>query len=345
MLVELLATVLIIVLALSGCGVWSFVVPALMRPLLNMILLWRLCRWRPRVRFRGSYLREIMGYGRFIVGTDLADMGLRYADFILIGHLLGADALGIYSFAYFSAVAISGYVQELSAFVVLPMVASLRNNQKAFERWGSQFLRAVSLLVFPVLAGQFVVGRDYMLALYGDRWIEAIPPFRILLLLGLMAALARPAVPMLRAAGKPQLPFRVTLITLPILAATLYFTVPFGVRAAAVTVAIVLGSSRVITLLVGVKALGLSLRRILREGIPSALAALFFVVIILTFDPFLVRAVSSPVLRLMIEVPVGALLYFAFLALFFRETLLWGAQRVFSMLPRGVRRRFEGIAR
>ncbi len=333
MLLDLVSTLITVSLALSGYGVWSFVVPALVRPLANTFLLWRLCRWRPRIRIHKGHLGEIVGYGRFVVGTDLADMGLRYADFILIGHLLGAEALGIYSFAYFSAVAISGYVQELSGFVVLPMVASIRENQKELEKWGSQFLRAVSLLVFPVLAGQFVVGRDYILSLYGDRWADAIVPFRILLLLGLLAALARPAVPMLRAAGKPELPFRVTLITLPILAGALLFTVSSGVQAAAYTVAIVLGSSRLITLLLGLRALGLSIRRVLREGVPSALAALFFVVVILAFDPILIRHVSSPVIRLMIEVPMGALLYFLFLAVFFRETLNWGTRRVLSMLP------------
>ncbi len=344
-LLDLFSTVLTVVLALSGCGVWSFVVPALVRPLLGTVLFWRLLAWRPRMKIRWHQMREIVGYGKFVMGNDLVDMGLQYADFLLIGHFLGADALGIYSFAYFSAVALSGYVQELSGFVVFPVVASLRRNRRELERWGTQFLRAISLLVFPVLAGQFVVGRDYILSLYGDRWAEAITPFRILLLLGLLTALARPAVPMLRAAGRPNLPFRVTIVTLPILAGALYFAVPRGVAVAATTVAVVLGSSRVITLLFGIKALGLSVRRVLKEGIPSALAALSFVVILFSLDPLLLRTISIPVVRLIIVVPLGAAIFFLFLALFFRETLKWGTGTVLSMMPGRLRKVPGGAGR
>ena len=328
-----------IILALSGFGVWSFVVPALVKPLVAAALLWRICSWRPAMRFHTNCFHEMVRYGRFIVGSDLAGMGLHYADFILIGHLLGARALGIYSFAYYSAVALSGYVQELSAFVAFPVVASLREKKVELERWGSRFMRAISLLVFPVLAGQFVVGRDYILTLYGERWSEAITPFRILILLGLFTALGRPAVPILRAAGKPHLYFRATLVALPILVGALILAVSDGVRTTAITVAIILGSFRLVTLLLALKTLGLPVRGVMNEGLPSALAALFFAVILMAIDPFLVRSISTPLARLAIEVPLGALLYFLFLALFFRSTLTWGTERVVSMLPKRVRSR------
>lgn len=344
-LLDLVNSAITVTLALSGFGVWSFVVPVLVRPVVAMAIIWRLCPWRPSLHFHPEQVREMIGYGRYVVGGDIAEIGLRYADFILIGHLLGAKVLGIYSFAYFSAVTLANYVNELSGFVAFPVIANLRDNREALERWGSQFLRAVSLLVFPVLAGQFVVGRDYILSLYGDRWVEAITPFRILILLGLLSALARPAVPMLRAAGKPQIPFRVTLVTLPILAGSLYFAVHRGIETAAVTVAVILGSSRLVTLFLGLKALGLPVRRVLREGVPSALAALFFTVILLGIDPPLARSVETPAVRLLVEVPLGATLYFLFLGLFFRDTLAWGARRVVSMLPAPLRSRLPGWAR
>ncbi len=329
----LASSLITVALALSGFGVWSFVVPALIRPLAGTVIFWKLSPWRPRLRFHDPHLREIISYGRFVVGTDLVEMALRYADFLLIGHLLGAAALGVYSFAYFSAVALSGYVEELCRFVAFPVVASLRADREELENWGRQFLRALSLLVFPVLAGQLVVARDYILVLYGERWAEAIGPFRILLLLGLFTAFARPAVPMLRAAGRPELPFRITLVTLPLLVALLWFTVPGGVEAAALTVGLVLGASRVGMLLLAMKTLGLSLRRVLREGLPSATAAAVFCVILVAADRSIVRVAASPLLRLLFEVPVGAAIYFAVLALFFPATLRWGAERVASLLP------------
>ena len=75
------------------------------RPLASMVLIWRLCPWRPSVGFLTAQFREMVGYGRFIVGADLADMGLRYADFILIGHLLGAGPVTTLPLLWFASAA------------------------------------------------------------------------------------------------------------------------------------------------------------------------------------------------------------------------------------------------
>ncbi len=333
LVLDLFSTLFTVTLALSGMGVWSFVYPALAKPLLSAVFYWRLCSWRPRLQWSASHLRDIISYGRYIAGSDLVEMALRYADFMLIGYLLGARELGIYSFAYFSAVAIAGYIEELSRSVAYPILATIRSEGDGLQEWGNRFIRALALLVFPALAGQWLVAHDYLVGIYGERWIESVAPFRLLIALGLVTALSRPAVSMLRAAGRPDIPFRVSLVTLPMLAGSLYFCVPRGIVPTAAAVTLVLGASRCLIFALGVRTLHLSASELVRAIRPPLFASLFFCASLILMRPLLESLVPGILARLIVQVCLGSLLYFLFLSIFYRDTFTWGLRQMVAMIP------------
>ena len=96
----LLATVTGIGSALAGAGAWSLVHQILMGNLMTTILVWHAHKWRPKLLFRWTAFKSVMGYSLNLTGFNILNYLSRNADNLLIGRYLGAQALGYYDSAY-----------------------------------------------------------------------------------------------------------------------------------------------------------------------------------------------------------------------------------------------------
>ena len=96
----LVGSVAAIVLALAGAGVWSLVAQTLVAAACTSAMMFALSGWRPRWRVNLSSLGELSSFSRFIVGSRTLISLQQNLDYLLIGKLIGAQALGIYSIAF-----------------------------------------------------------------------------------------------------------------------------------------------------------------------------------------------------------------------------------------------------
>ena len=96
----IIGCVVAILLAIAGAGVWSLVAQTLVAAGCSCAVMYILSGWRPHLRFDLSILKDLGSYSRFIVGSRGLLSVQQNMDYLLIGKLIGAHALGIYSIAF-----------------------------------------------------------------------------------------------------------------------------------------------------------------------------------------------------------------------------------------------------
>jgi O-antigen/teichoic acid export membrane protein len=175
--------------ASAGWGAWAIVGQQLALGATSTLLLWRVCPWRPSLRFSRESLRDLGGFSANVFGHRVLYYLHRNADNLLIGRFLGAAALGTYALAYnvmllpFSRIA--GPVQD----VLFPAFSKLQDEPVRIAELWIRATRVIGAISVPALTGLVVVAPDLVQVVLGPRWAGMVPVLRILAWVGLLQSL------------------------------------------------------------------------------------------------------------------------------------------------------------
>jgi PST family polysaccharide transporter len=316
--VDLVGPVVSVLLALLGAGVWSLVVPYPLRAAVDAWLNWRLHPWRPgRATLRGA--REILAYGGSVLGSRGSEYGVAQLDSVLAGRFFGAAALGLYDFAYNSAMAPVRILGDLVSRVGFPVMAKEMGEREGDVRALHDATRWAFLFALPLTIGQTFLAREWVLTLYGARWEGAVPLFRILVLGTLPVVLARPAVLWMRAAGRPEVPFRVSIAALPLFAGILVLCRPLGLASFAGAVAAFLALLNLALVRTALRLSGVGVSEWARSLSPGLIPCCILLGVLLLLGTLTQNALPAPLPRLLLLVPAGGLAWTAALFAFSRR--------------------------
>ncbi|MFN8060122.1 MAG: lipopolysaccharide biosynthesis protein [Vicinamibacterales bacterium] len=142
---------------------------------------WRLMvtRWRPTLSFDRAAFAELFSFGAAVQTRRLLEYAAQNLDTLIVGRLLGLEALGYYDKAFSSANRLPLLILA-GPTIVFRVFAVIQDDAPRFRRAFRKVILSVSLLVFPVLTGLAVVASDLFVVLYGAQWTAAVPAFRVL---------------------------------------------------------------------------------------------------------------------------------------------------------------------
>jgi lipopolysaccharide exporter len=171
----LVSGVVVVLLALAGWGAlalaWSWVAGQLATTLL--LLTYRSARFRPG--WSRTEARRLLAFGLPLAGANLLAFLVLSVDYIIVGRVLGAEALGIYMLAF----NISGWPINVFGAVItnvsLPGFSRLRLEGVAMSEQFVRALRLVASVVLPVCLIIAALARPAVTAIYGAR---SRPPLR-----------------------------------------------------------------------------------------------------------------------------------------------------------------------
>ena len=193
-----------LVLAFTGFGVWALVAQHIVKSLSDVVVLWTLSDWRPRMHFSRSAARDLLG---FSASASLAGFGTfvnNRSDALLIGLFFGPTAVGLYRLAgRFVDMVIDLTVRALQA-VSLPELSRLQDDPKRFAERSVKIINSSALFALPAF-GLLAGASDALIDLVGEEWAPAATPLKILCVVGAVRALTMFMGPMLSAIGRPQI--------------------------------------------------------------------------------------------------------------------------------------------
>ena len=206
---SLIASVVVLVLAYRGFGVWSLVWREIIRQSLATLLVWPLTSYRPRLRFNMRIARELLDYGRHIVSSQVLVFLITNVDNAFVGRYAGGAALGQYQWAYNLSNRPATLITRTVSQVMFPTFAKLaegdREKMRAVRaRYYLTTIRYVAWVMAPITIATILFARDFIMDLYGVVWAPAIVPLQLLAVYGFLRAIAANMGSVFRAMGKPQ---------------------------------------------------------------------------------------------------------------------------------------------
>ena len=167
-----------ITLAAGGSGPWSLVLGYLAGTATWSAALWLLVDWRPSPRAPRAPLPPLMRFGGALTGVSFIGVVMSYADNFFVGRVLGTAALGLYTLGYRLPEMLVVEVAAAAGLVMFPAFALLEG--AALRRALIATSRYSMLIMLPLAVALFTLAHPLVLALFGPRWLGAVPVVRIL---------------------------------------------------------------------------------------------------------------------------------------------------------------------
>ena len=221
-----------IALAASGAGPWAIVWGYVAGGAVCTVVAWALAGYRPGMRSlrppSGPTARRLLGYGGPAAAQVLLAALIFDVDYLIVGRVLGAQALGTYTLAFrLPQVAIIGVFGVLSA-VAFPMFSRARDDPMQLKRGYLTSVRLQSAYGLAAGIGLFMVAPMLVPVAFGPRWSAAIVPLEALALYASARSLGAGAVDVYKGIGRPGIGMVVALVRLALLVPALALAARHG---------------------------------------------------------------------------------------------------------------------
>ncbi|GAB2955583.1 hypothetical protein GCM10027048_21770 [Hymenobacter coalescens] len=168
-----------IVLAWRGYGVWSLVGAQLAQATVLTVLAYAATRHPARLLFHWPTYRPLVHYGGWSSVISFCEYMTGELDKLSISRLWGAAAVGLYSRAW---MLIGLPIYTLSSSVARVALPSFSQVQHDRPRLRAAYLRSLVLIgsvIPPICLGAAAAAPEVVRVMLGDKWLEAVPVFRL----------------------------------------------------------------------------------------------------------------------------------------------------------------------
>ncbi len=191
-----------ILLAFVLRNVWVLVWSSLAGAAFGVILSYAMQSYRPRPNWNTAQARELFGYGKWLLGNSILTYLAMKADKAILGYILGAASLGLFTMAE----RISHLIAEVSTMtnsVMMPAYAKVQNNRKKLGRGFLKVYECTFSLIGPMTLGLIIVAPPLVRTVLGHDWEMAIRPLQILSLWAFLIGVVTLSAPVFLGTGHP----------------------------------------------------------------------------------------------------------------------------------------------
>jgi O-antigen/teichoic acid export membrane protein len=319
---DALSTSVAIGLAFAGYGVWSLVIASLAGASVNSLVLFGMGvrHWPVRFTFRPSAIKEHLRFGVYQLGNVNLGYLASNIDTLLIGRLLGAEALGIYSVALRFTQIPRSYINPVISRVAFPVFAQQKDRKGTLAESLLQLQKSLSYVNLPLIGGMLLVSPVLVPVLYGEKWQSAVPLVQVLCILALLNGIGGPTQIIRTALGHVRFNFHWTWMSGVVYALAIWLAADGGLMAMVVARTAVGVLSWIGLIWITLNFIESSPLRFLATLRYPALATL--VMSGAVWVAMLLSARLPDILRLCIVVSAGAVVYLGTAALLDRDFLL-----------------------
>jgi lipopolysaccharide exporter len=267
--------VLAIVLALTGFGVWALAIAQVVAQCVSSAVAWSLVDYRPGRdlwRINRQTLSELLRFGLPTAVNGLLSNLVLNVDYVIVGRVLGATQLGLYTLAFRVPEMLIVAVFQIVSTVAFPAYSQVR---KKLERVRRAYLRVVRLQSsYGLLMGGLlcVLAPLVVTEVFGSEWESSIRAMQALAVYAAFRSLGMGVTDLLKGIGRPNLAMLTTLARFLIVSIALLAVASMGITAVAVTQAATAMVLMVLVQVVAARSLGLRARDLVLSYLPGVLA-------------------------------------------------------------------------
>ncbi|MGD1892405.1 MAG: lipopolysaccharide biosynthesis protein [Cyclobacteriaceae bacterium] len=233
--------ILSLILAFAGAGVWALVFNAVASLIIAMPLYFRATAWKPKLIWEREAFNDIFGFGLYTTGTNFFNNLINKLDYLLIGKLVSASALGAYTLAFILTDIVKNELMNIMNRVMYPVYGTLQDDIASLKKYYVNIVKYNSLVVYPIMILWIIEGEPILLTVFGEKWMEAVIPLKLLAGSVLFHMMVNSNTTLIRGMGKAQLEMKIQfwkalLLYAPLLTSGIYF---YGISGAAMAFLII----------------------------------------------------------------------------------------------------------
>jgi O-antigen/teichoic acid export membrane protein len=169
-----------VVAGLLGAGFWALIVQQIVFFTCRCLLTSIFSPFRPRLTFDLSKIKSHIAFGRDVIGAAVVAQLVGSLDNLVIGHVLGSSAVGIYAMAMqfirLPTMVVTGPLQ----FVLFSHLATIKDDLPAIRRTFLLVTRVLGIVIFPSLGMVAAAHSSFFNILLSEKWSESSTIFMIL---------------------------------------------------------------------------------------------------------------------------------------------------------------------
>jgi O-antigen/teichoic acid export membrane protein len=159
---------------------WSLVGGLVGRFAVHAAMVWAADPHIPIGLPRLAAARDLGGFALSVLGGRVVTIASGNADFLLVGRILGATALGYYSMAWDLLRFVPDRLHRVIGRVALPAFCRLRDDNGELGNAYCGLTHSLARLVLPLAGGIAVAAPVLVTTIYGRQWLPAASPMRLL---------------------------------------------------------------------------------------------------------------------------------------------------------------------
>ncbi len=314
---DLSSSLISVICALNGLGVWSLVIGAIASEVLRTLFFWSQYRpwvWLRPQRWDPVIIKSLLHFGAPTMGGGVLRSVQTQLDTWITSRFFGTTVVGFYDKAYNLTGRLSNMLTNtIFGNVLFPSYARLQNEP---ERLGRAYVKSTSmvlLMVMPLSVGLATTAPLLVHVLIGENWAPMIPLWQIFSIFGLTWAVSANASPLFLATGQPRRNITASIVYIAVLVPTaLILLRPFGAAGVAMGVSIGYTVTMLLNIFQVNQILPGTARKMFVQSLPFIGAGTIMAVGLLLLRDTIVKMLGGPnTLSLIVVVGWGALLYLA----------------------------------
>lgn len=201
-----------VLLAMRGYGIMSLVVQQLSASLIELILLWSITPWRPKLQFSRTTLSEIFHFSKHVALTGITNFANQNSDTFFVTYYLGSAATGIYSTGKRITNTLNAVISSSLLRVSLPAFSKLQHDDEQLRNTYLNSTALTAMITAPIFAGVSVLSKDITLLMLGEKWLDSVPIMQIVTIIGFLTSIGYYNQSIMLVKNKPQWQTRLTLL-------------------------------------------------------------------------------------------------------------------------------------
>lgn len=322
-----------ITVAYKGYGVWALIFQNLTNNVIDMIIIWCLVKWRPKWMFSFERLKGLFSYGWKLLASALLDTGYNQLRALIIGKVYSTADLAYYTKANnFPSIIITNVNSSIDS-VLLPSMSSVQDSVESVKGMTRRAMKTSIYVMAPLLMGLAACGQSVISILLTDKWLPSYPFMVIFCITYVFYPVHTANLNAIKALGRSDLFLKLEIIKKVVGITAILITFKISVMAMAYSLLVTSVLSQIINSWPNKKLMNYSYIEQLKDILPGILLAAFmggcvYCVNFLHLNNWL---------TLIIQVPLGAIIYIGLSALLKLESFTY----VFNMVKPFINKVFK----
>lgn len=216
-------------MAYSNFGIWSLVGQQLTLSVSKTTLFFIQMRWLPSLSFSFKSVRELFGFSMNLMLHSLINTTMNNIYVLVIGKHFSPREVGYYNQANKFEQISSSTITTILMRVSFPILVTMKDNVDQFRYAYIKILKMLSFVIVPLMSLLFCIAEPLFLTLLTEKWVPAVPYFRLLCIYGMSLPLVQLSYNIYKVFGKGKMLVRIDTLRHLIFITTICFTIKYGV--------------------------------------------------------------------------------------------------------------------